>query len=453
MIGAGLAGSEAALQLADRGVQVELYEMRPTKQTPAHHTGNYAELVCSNSLKSMDGASAAGILKYEMTVLGSRLMEIAFESAIPAGKALAVDRDIFSQRVTDEINAHPNIEVVEDELTQVPTGPAIIATGPLTSDTLAASIQNMLGTGFLSFYDAAAPIVSADSIDRDKVFAQSRYGKGGDDYLNAPFNKGEYEAFQEALVSAEKALARDFDSKELFSACQPVEEIARTGKDALRYGPLKPVGLVDPRTGRRPWAVVQLRCENSATSAYNLVGFQTNLKFGEQERVFRMIPGLEEAEFLRYGVMHRNTFIDSPHVLNPTFEVENRPGIRFAGQITGTEGYCEAIASGLYTALATLAQMKGVDFPLLPTTTVFGSLVDYATNPETKHYQPMHVNFGILQPLENRIRNKQERYLAYASRAREQIVLYRDELQKLGLVECGAGVVDIPQALVDYLPR
>ena len=453
VIGAGLAGSEAALQLADRGVQVELYEMRPTKQTPAHHTGNYAELVCSNSLKSMDGASAAGILKYEMTVLGSRLMEIAFESAIPAGKALAVDRDIFSQRVTDEINAHPNIEVVEDELTQVPTGPAIIATGPLTSDTLAASIQNMLGTGFLSFYDAAAPIVSADSINRDKVFAQSRYGKGGDDYLNAPFDKDEYEAFQEAIVSAEKALARDFDSKELFSACQPVEEIARTGKDALRYGPLKPVGLVDPRTGRRPWAVVQLRCENSATSAYNLVGFQTNLKFGEQERVFRMIPGLEEAEFLRYGVMHRNTFIDSPHVLNPTFEVENRPGIRFAGQITGTEGYCEAIASGLYTALATLAQMKGVDFPLLPTTTVFGSLVDYATNPETKHYQPMHVNFGILQPLENRIRNKQERYLAYASRAREQIVLYRDELQKLGLVECGVGVVDIPQALVDYLPR
>lgn len=453
MIGAGLAGSEAALQLADRGVQVELYEMRPTKQTPAHHTGNYAELVCSNSLKSMDGASAAGILKYEMTVLGSRLMEIAFESAIPAGKALAVDRDIFSQRVTDEINAHPNIEVVEDELTQVPTGPAIIATGPLTSDTLAASIQNMLGTGFLSFYDAAAPIVSADSINRDKVFAQSRYGKGGDDYLNAPFDKDEYEAFQEAIVSAEKALARDFDSKELFSACQPVEEIARTGKDALRYGPLKPVGLVDPRTGRRPWAVVQLRCENSATSAYNLVGFQTNLKFGEQERVFRMIPGLEEAEFLRYGVMHRNTFIDSPHVLNPTFEVENRPGIRFAGQITGTEGYCEAIASGLYAAIATLAQMKGVDFPLLPTTTVFGSLVDYATNPETKHYQPMHVNFGILQPLENRIRNKQERYLAYASRAREQIVLYRDELQKLGLMECGAGVVDIPQVLVDYLPR
>lgn len=452
VVGAGLAGSEAALQLADRGVQVELYEMRPSKQTPAHHTGNFAELVCSNSLKSLDGASAAGILKYEMTMLGSRVLEIAFDSAIPAGKALAVDRTIFSQRVTDEIHSHPNIEVIEEELVQVPSGPAIIATGPLTSDTLAASIQEMLGTEFLSFYDAAAPIVSADSINRDKVFAQSRYGKGGDDYLNAPFSKAEYEEFVEALLGAKKAIPRDFESKELFSACQPVEEIARTGKDALRYGPLKPVGLVDPNTGHRPWAVVQLRCENSATSAYNLVGFQTNLKFGEQERVFHMIPGLEEAEFLRYGVMHRNTFIDSPHALVPTFEVENRPGIRFAGQITGTEGYSEAIASGLYVALATYSQLIGVKFPELPTTTAFGSLARYASSPETTNYQPMHVNFGIFDPLEIRIKNKQERYRAYALRAREHIARYREELAGLGLID-GNAKVEIPEALLEYIPR
>ncbi len=451
IVGGGLAGSEAALQLADRGIHVELFEMRPGSSTLAHSTDQFGELVCSNSLKSLDGASAAGVLKFELGALGSKLLDIAIESRIPAGLALAVDRDVFAGMVTQRITEHPCITVVHEEVRELPDGPAIIATGPLTSDALAASINDELGAGSLSFFDAAAPIVSAASLDRTKVFAQSRYGKGGGaDYLNAPFTREEYEAFMEALLGAERVVARDFERKELFSACQPVEEIARTGMDALRYGPLKPVGLEDPRTGRRPWAVVQLRAENAALTAYNLVGFQTNLRHGEQERVFRMIPGLEHAEFERFGVMHRNTFVDSPHVLGPGFEVPGRPGVRLAGQLTGTEGYCEAIASGMLAALATYASLIEADIPPLPTTSVLGSLVHYATDPETQGYQPMHVNYGIIEPLPNRIKGKQLRYRAYAKRAREAILAYRELLRARGIID---GEPSIPEDVIAGIPE
>ncbi len=438
VVGGGLAGSEAALQLASRGVDVTLYEMRPQKSTPAHHTGEFGELVCSNSLKSLDGATAAGILKYELSMLDSKLIEIAFLSSVRAGKALAVDRDIFSGRISDAIKTNPHIHVVHEELKDIDNidVPTIIATGPLTSDSMAASIQRVLGTDFMSFYDAAAPIVSFDSIDQNKVFAQSRYGKGGADYFNAPLGKEEYEAFIAELVNAGRAIPKDFERKELFSACQPVEEIARTGLDALRFGPLKPVGLIDPNTGHRPWAVVQLRSENEHCTAYNLVGFQTNLKFSEQERVFRMIPALENAEFLRYGVMHRNTFIDSPHALNAGFVSKDNPNLRFAGQITGTEGYCEAIASGLMAALFAYAHMESKTIPELPRHTMFGALCQYASDANVKNYQPMHVNFGILEPIQPKIKNKQERYRAYAKRAKQSLKDYIEQLENLQIITC-----------------
>lgn len=445
IVGGGLAGSEAALQLAARGISVELIEMRPASSTPAHSTNQFAELVCSNSLKSLDGTSAAGTLKYELARMGSFLIRVALQSRVPAGKALAVDRDRFSSQITDMIMSNPLIDVVTDEISQIPSAPAIIATGPLTSDTLASNIQSVLGADFLSFYDAAAPIVAADSLDRSKIFAQSRYNKGtGDDYLNAAMDKSQYEEFVAELVGAQKALSRNFEKKELFSACQPVEEIARSGPDALRFGPLKPVGLTDPNTGKRPWAVVQLRAENASLGAYNLVGFQTNLKFGEQERVFRMIPGLENADFLRYGVMHRNTFINAPHALGSSFDIPGRPGIRFAGQITGTEGYCEAMASGLLSALFMYAELSGIEMPPMPKETLFGALVSYATDPATDSYQPMHVNYGIVPPLDKRPRKKQDRYRAYSARARGAIDLYRAKLEDLNL---------IPPSLNPEIPR
>lgn len=451
VLGGGLAGSEAALQLAARGMDVTLVEMRPNRMTPAHSTGYMAELVCSNSLKSLDGASAAGTLKYELARMGSFLIRAALESSVPAGKALAVDRDLFSSRITEMINDNPRIRVVSEEATQIPSPPAVIATGPLTSDVFARSIQEALGTSLLAFYDAAAPIVSADSIDMTRVFAQSRYGKGGgQDYLNAPMERDLYESFVEELVHADRTILRDFERRELFSACQPVEEIARTGTDALRFGPLKPVGLKDPETGRRPWAVVQLRAENSSMAAYNLVGFQTNLRFAEQERVFRMIPGLENAEFLRYGVMHRNTFIDAPRALGPTFDIPGRPGIRFAGQVTGTEGYCEAIASGLFAAIFTYAEITGANIPLPSRETLFGALVAYATSPETVSYQPMHVNYGIVPPLESKPKGKQERYRAYARRARSAVDSYRDVLEDAGVVPASI-LADIPHQIAHYL--
>lgn len=418
VVGGGLAGCECACQLADRGMRVRLCEMRPEVSSPAHRTGDLAELVCSNSLKSTRPDSAAGLLKAELKRMGSVLLRCAEAAAVPAGGALAVDRTRFSALVEEEIAARPFIEIVRGEVTDVPEGPCVIAAGPLCSPALAERVLALVGGEALSFFDAAAPIVDASTIDRSVVFAQSRYGEdGGGDYLNAPFTKEEYDAFIDALVGADRVILKDFERRELFQACQPAEEVARTGHDAIRFGAMKPVGLTDPRTGKRPWAAVQLRAENAEKTAYNLVGFQTNLTFAEQKRVFRMIPGLENAEFFRFGVMHRNTFVDAPHVLDATFAVSGTH-VRLAGQITGTEGYTEAIASGLFAALNTYADACGVAPLELPVTGAFGSLVAYATNPATVDYQPMHVNFGVVPPLEDgRRRSKRDRYAAYAERA------------------------------------
>lgn len=424
VIGGGLAGSECALQLARRGVRVKLIEQRPEQESPAHHTGWLAELVCSNSLKSTKEDSAAGQLKWELGLMGSELLECARLTSVPAGGALAVDRNEFSRCVTERVLSSDNIELVRARADSIPEGPCVIAAGPLCADALFEDIARRVGGDRLSFYDAAAPIVDADSIDRSVIFMQSRYGNQGEgDYLNCPLNREEYEAFIEALVSAERVCSKDFEQRDLFCACQPAEEVARTGSDSLRFGAMKPVGLVDPRTGKRPWAAVQLRAENSAHTAYNLVGFQTNLTWGEQRRVFRMIPGLESAEFLRYGVMHRNSFVDAPHALDDTFAI---PGtrVRLAGQITGTEGYVEAIASGLLAALNVYAELKGAPAVKLPSTGSLGSLVGYATSPETVDYQPMHVNFGLFPPLENAPRNKEARRLAYVERARADLTDY-----------------------------
>ena len=432
VVGGGLAGCECACQLADRGIPVRLYEMRPAASSPAHRTDKLAELVCSNSLKSTRPDSAAGLLKEELRRMGSVLLSCAERAAVPAGGALAVDREAFSSLVEREIAARPLIELVRKEMTSVPEGPCVIAAGPLCSPALSACVLDLVGGEALSFFDAAAPIVDASTIDRSVVFAQSRYGEeGAGDYLNAPFTREEYDAFIDALVHAERVVPRDFERGDLFQACQPAEEVARTGRDAIRFGAMKPVGLTDPRTGRRPWAAVQLRAENAACTAYNLVGFQTNLTFGEQKRVFRMIPGLKQVEFYRYGVMHRNTFVDAPRVLDGSFAV---PGtqVRLAGQITGTEGYTEAIASGLLAALNTFADLAGVSRVALPKTGALGSLVAYATDPETHGYQPMHVNFGIVPPLEGaRVRNKRERYALYAARALGDLESYMNAREDL----------------------
>lgn len=418
VIGGGLAGSEAAWQLAERGIHVRLLEMRPDVMTPAHHTGDLAELVCSNSLKSEDPTTAAGLLKSELAALGSIVLKVALETKVAAGSALAVDRGEFSERLTHLIATHPLIEVIREEVSELPDGRVIIATGPLTSTAFEPVLSDLIGGDRLAFFDAAAPIIDAETIDRDVVFAASRYGKGGGaDYLNAPFTRDEYDRFYDALIEARRTTEKDFERRELFQACQPVEEVGRTGRDALRYGALKPVGLTDPRDGQRPWAVVQLRSENQACSAYNLVGFQTNLTFGEQHRVFRMIPGLEHAEFLRHGVMHRNTFIDAPRLLDQTLALRSQPRVRFAGQLTGTEGYVEAAASGLLAAVNTWADLVGAPAIVLPGTTALGSLVAYATDPATHPYQPMHVNFGIIPPLDVRVKGKRERYAAYSERA------------------------------------
>lgn len=425
VIGGGLAGSECALQLAARGVPVKLYEMRPAQSSPAHHTDHLAELVCSNSLKATRIDSAAGLLKQELHRMGSGLLACAEEAAVPAGGALAVDRDEFSRLVEERVRAQDLITVMREEVTQIPEGHVVIAAGPLCSQALADEVLKLVGGSSLSFFDAAAPIVDASTLDFDVLFSQSRYeqeGKG--DYLNAPMNKEEYESFIDALLSADRVVAKEFEQRDLFQACQPIEEIARAGRDAARFGAMKPVGLTDPRTGRRPWAAVQLRAENRDRTAYNLVGFQTNLTFPEQRRVFRMIPGLEHAEFFRYGVMHRNTFIDSPRSVDATFKIPGT-GVRLAGQISGTEGYVEAIASGLLAALNTYAELQGAPAVSLPVTGALGSLVAYATNPETNPYQPMHVNFGIVPPLEDGVRrSKRDRYRAYADRALADLDAY-----------------------------
>lgn len=425
VVGGGLAGCECACQLADRGIRVKLYEMRPLTTSPAHHTDRLAELVCSNSLKSLRIDSAAGLLKEELVRMGSVLLGCARRASVPAGGALAVDRERFSVFVEDEIARRSAIDVIREEVQELPSGPCVIAAGPLCSPALSQSVLDRVGGSALSFFDAAAPIVDASTIDRSIVFSQSRYeDPGSGDYLNAPFTKDEYEAFITELVGAERVVLKDFERKDLFQACQPAEEVARTGLDAIRFGAMKPVGLIDPRTGKRPWAAVQLRSENAHRTAYNLVGFQTNLTFSEQKRVFRMIPGLEHAEFFRFGVMHRNTFVDSPHVLDRTFKI---PGsdVRLAGQITGTEGYTEAIASGLFAAINTYADLTDRDALALPVTGAFGSLVAYATDPATGNYQPMHVNFGVVPPLgDGKRRSKRDRYAAYSERALSDLDAY-----------------------------
>ena len=417
IVGAGLAGSEAALQLARRGVPVVLYEMRPERGTEVHKTGYCAELVCSNSLKSKKPESAAGMLKRELDVLDSQLYELALANAVPAGGALAVDRETFARAVTQRIADSDCIELIAD-----------------------------LAGDYLAFYDAAAPIVMADSLDMGVLFRQSRYedsqaasGEPLGDYLNAPFSKDEYERFIDELLLAQRAISRDFETKDLFQACQPIEEIARAGRDAPRFGPLKPVGLTDPRTGRRPWAALQLRAEDAQGSCYNLVGFQTNLKFPEQQRVFRMIPGLERAEFARFGVMHRNTFIDAPKLLDQNLRLHSEGASKLgvpvyvAGQLGGTEGYCEAIRSGLHAALSVAAHLKGVLAPRLPLETAFGALLAHATDQKTRDYQPMHVNFGVMPQFDPPVRNKRDRYAAYAKRGEEALAAYRGALAACGL--------------------
>lgn len=431
VIGAGFAGCEAAWLLANDGFPVRLCEMKPQKYSPAHRYTGFAELVCSNSFKAARLGSAAGLLKAEMRRLGSLLVPCAEQCAVPAGGALAVDRERFSDLVTEKICSHPNIEVVYGEISAVPDGPVVVATGPLTSDALAASIRELCGGEYLSFYDAAAPIITLDSIDREEVFFAARYGRGDDDYINCPFERADYEAFHEALVHAESAPLHDFEAgMKVYEGCMPIEVLAKRGPDSIRYGPLKPVGLTDPKTGRRPWAVVQLRRENAAGTLYNLVGFQTNLKFPEQKRVFSMIPGLRDAEFVRYGVMHRNTFLDSPRLLDAGFAMRRDPRVCFAGQITGVEGYMESAASGILAAWNLAARLRGRSVLLLPPDTMLGALSAHISDESVSDFQPMGANMGILPPLVDRIKDKQQRYLAVAERAMaslEKALRYNDD--------------------------
>lgn len=421
VIGAGLAGCEAAWQIAEAGYEVTLFEMKPEKFSPAHKNKNFAELVCSNSLKASRIDSAAGLLKEEMACLGSLTVPVARICAVPAGGALAVDRNEFSQTVTDMINLHPNITVenkLVEEISPDDDEILIVATGPLTEGKLGEEIQKLCGD-YLSFYDAAAPIVTADSVDMQKAFGASRYDRGGDDdYINCPFNKAEYEAFIEELINAEGAVVHDFD---VYEGCMPIEKLAKRGLDAPRFGPMKPVGLVDPNTGHRPWACVQLRRENSKGTMFNLVGFQTNLKFGEQKRVFSMIPGLENAEFVRYGVMHRNSFLNSPKLLNADFSLRSNPNIFFAGQITGVEGYMESAASGIMAGLNAVRRAEGEEPLVLSEYNMIGALSQYISDESVTNFQPMGANFGILPPIEPKIRDKRERYTALANRALEQL--------------------------------
>lgn len=421
VIGAGLAGCEAAWQIAEAGYEVTLFEMKPEKFSPAHKNKNFAELVCSNSLKASRIDSAAGLLKEEMARLGSLTVPVARNCAVPAGGALAVDRNEFSQTVTDMINSHPNITVKNKLVEKISPDDdeiLIIATGPLTEGKLGEAIQNLCGD-YLSFYDAAAPIVMADSVDMQKAFGASRYDRGGDDdYINCPFNKAEYEAFIDELINAEGAVVHDFD---VYEGCMPIEKLAKRGLDAPRFGPMKPVGLVDPNTGHRPWACVQLRRENSKGTMFNLVGFQTNLKFGEQKRVFSMIPGLENAEFVRYGVMHRNSFLNSPKLLNADFSLRSNPNIFFAGQITGVEGYMESAASGIMAGINAVRRAEGEEPLVLSEYNMIGALSQYISDESVTNFQPMGANFGVLPPIEPKIRDKRERYMALANRALEQL--------------------------------
>ncbi len=427
IVGAGLAGSEAAWQAVKRGVRVRLYEMRPNKLTPAHQGGDFAELICSNSFRSTAMENAVGLLKEEMRRLGSLIISCADETRVSAGGALAVDRNRFARRVTKKLVTHPLIEIVRCELDEIPDGgPIILATGPLTSEALSNAIRHFTGQEYFYFYDAVAPIVTAESIDQDKVFRYSRYGKGDNAYLNCPFTKEEYDLFWQALVKAEKAPKKEFERETHFEGCMPVEILAARGPNTLRYGPLKPVGLTNPRTGKGSYAVVQLRQENNEGSLFNLVGFQTSLKWGEQQRVFRLIPGLEQAEFVRYGVMHRNTYINSPVLLQPTYESKGRSGLFFAGQITGVEGYVESASSGLVAGINAARAVLGQEKVVFPRGTAHGALAHYITSANPQLFQPMNINFGLFPPIKVKFKDKKERNLIISARALELIDSYRE---------------------------
>ena len=420
IIGAGLAGSEAAWQLAKRGVKVDLYEMRPKKMTPAHETENFAELVCSNSLRANNITNAVGLLKEEMRRLDSLIIKCADATQVPAGGALAVDRDKFSQMITETIKTHPNINVIEEELLTIPKGdyPVIVATGPLTSDSLSKDIRNYTKQDGLYFYDAAAPIIEKDSIDMEKVYLKSRYDKGEAAYLNCPMTKEEFTNFYNELITAEAAPLKEFEKEIYFEGCMPFEEMAKRGEKTLLFGPMKPVGLEDPKTDKRPYAVVQLRQDNSEGTLYNIVGFQTHLKWGEQKRIINMIPGLENANVVRYGVMHRNTYLNSPQLLEKTYKLKEENNIYFAGQMTGVEGYVESAASGIVAALNALFNQEGKEI-IFPTETMIGAMANYIVDSTSKNFQPMNANFGIIKPLPERIKDKKEKYERYANRSLE----------------------------------
>ncbi len=421
VIGAGLAGSEAAWQLASRGVKVRLYEMRPVKQTPAHHTDKFAELVCSNSLRANTLTNAVGVLKEEMRKLNSVIIDSADSSAVPAGGALAVDRHDFAARVTEQVKNHPNVTVINEEVTDIPEGPTVIATGPLTSEALSGKLKELSGEDYLYFYDAAAPIIEKDSIDMDKVYLKSRYDKGEAAYLNCPMTEEEFDRFYEALTSAETVPLKEFEKEIFFEGCMPIEVMANRGKKTMLFGPMKPVGLEDPKTGKRPYAVVQLRQDDAAGTLYNIVGFQTHLKWGPQKEVIRLIPGLENAEIVRYGVMHRNTFINSPKVLRATYQFKNRDDLFFAGQMTGVEGYVESAASGLVAGINAARLVRGESPIEFPPETAIGSMARYITTANPKNFQPMNANFGLLPDLPVKIKGKKERNEKHAERALETI--------------------------------
>lgn len=421
VIGAGLAGCEAAWQLAGRGLDVELYEMKPVKMTPAHHSTDFAELVCSNSFRGDRLENAVGLLKEELRLCGSLILTCADATRVEAGGCLAVDRQAFAALVTEKIRNHPRIRLVSQEVTQVPEGPVIVATGPLTSDALSKAIGEYFGEDYLHFYDAAAPLVTAESVDMDKAWWQSRYDRGNADYVNCPLNEEEYRNFVRELCAAEEAEVHGFEDKRVFEGCMPVEVMARRGVDTLRYGPMKPVGLTDPRTGKEPYAAVQLRQDNAAKSVYNLVGFQTHLKFGEQKRVFSMIPGLENAEFVRYGVMHQNTFLQSPKLLDRYYADRRNPLVAFAGQMTGVEGYVESTASGFLAAQAMASRLLSEPLPEFSRNTAIGALGLYISDSSIENFQPMNINFSIINSLDRRVRKKAEKNLAISQRSLEEI--------------------------------
>lgn len=430
VIGGGLAGSEATWQIAKRGISVDLYEMRPRKMTPAHHTGEFAELVCTNSMRSNQLSNAVGLLKEEMRQLDSLIMQAADKTQVPAGGALAVDRDLFSDYVTKKLRSFDNVTVHDEEITEIPKeGIVVIATGPLTSDALASQIQKFSGTDSLHFFDAAAPIVAADSIDMNIVYKKSRYDRGEAAYLNCPMDKEQYEKFAQELVHAETAEMHGFENNDVFDGCMPIEVMAARGAKTMLFGPLKPVGLEDPKTGKTPYAVVQLRQDNAAASMYNLVGFQTHLKYGEQKRVFSLIPGLENARFVRYGKMHRNTYMASPEVLNASYEAKQQKGLFFAGQMTGVEGYVESAGSGLVAGINAAREALGKDTAVFPVDTALGSMANYVTTTDAKHFQPMNASFALLPSLEGKkIRNKKERHLKISERGLNSLAAFKDKV-------------------------